>query len=197
MRNPLVLFGYLLGCYVISFIAAEGALEGLGTWFLVIDRPAWALPMGLYVPLWTILYGLLAFAGWVAWTSERRSRAVLALFISSLLLGGLWPWLFFAKHALAASLAEGLIAWAFALATVILAFRVKAAAGLLMLPYLAWLTYAAALNTTIMRMNGSRQTVITVTSRCSPNLCLKRPAIRPFFASSPQLDFQATISRPS
>lgn len=140
-----------MGSYTASFIGSEGAFKGLGDWYLAIDRPRWAPPFWLFSPLWTVLYGLVAVAGWIAWNQSRRSNPGLILFWTQLAFGAAWPWLFFARHLLAASAIEVTAQWALVLATTVLFLRTRPLAGLLMVPYLAWVAWVAALTITIWK----------------------------------------------
>ena len=155
MRSTHALLGSLVACYGASFIGTECALRGLGGWYLVIDRPKWALPSGAYIPIWTVVFGVLALAGWLALTAEKRSLAGLALFFSQLILAASWPWLFFTLHLLFVSTGVVLITWGLTLAVAMLFVRSRPISALLVMPYFLWLTYAAALDITVMRMNAA------------------------------------------
>ncbi len=105
--------------------------------------------------VWTLLYGLMAFAAWRVWLaapSPERSLA-LALFVAQLALNLAWTWIFFRKHAVGAALIEVIALWV-AIAVTMLAFRrVEPGAEWLMAPYLAWVTFASALNAAFWRLN--------------------------------------------
>lgn len=145
--------GCLVGCYVASFIGSEGAFQGLGTWYLVINRPRWAPQIWLFSPLWTALYGFVAIAGWMAYREARSPRVGFWFYWSQLVLGALWPWLFFARHLLMASCVDLVLQWALLFAATLLFLRARPAAGLLLVPYLGWVAFAAALSVTILKTN--------------------------------------------
>ena len=149
-----MLFGFLIACYGVSFVGSEGAFQGLGGWYLVTNRPGWAPPIWMFSPAWTVLYGLVAISGWFAWRAVKRPAAGFWLYWLQLALGGAWPWLFFARHLLVASAIEIVVQWALLLALVILFLRNRPTAGLLLVPYLLWVAYAAALNFTVWKMNS-------------------------------------------
>lgn len=121
-------------------------------------RPEWAPPSSVFGPVWTVLYALMGIAAWLVWRERHTpgSRRALLLFGAQLVLNTLWSWLFFAWHLGAWSFAEILLLWALVAATLALFWRVRPLAGMLMLPYLAWLTFAAALCRTIWMMNPDK-----------------------------------------
>jgi tryptophan-rich sensory protein len=153
MRRAYVLLWFLIGCYVLSFAGAEGAIRGLGTWYLVAVRPRWALPFGDYVPLWTLLYGVMAYAGFLLVGPEGRRRAALVLFWLQMIPGALWPWAFFAAEKPGPALGIAVAGWALAFGSVILGLRAKVLSGVLQLPYLVWMGYAAALSMVVLKLN--------------------------------------------
>jgi tryptophan-rich sensory protein len=102
-----------------------------------------------------VLYALMAVAAWLVWREFPHKNVVapLVVFGVQLVLNALWSWLFFQWHLLGWAFAELVVLWLFILASVILFWRVRTLAGVLLLPYLAWVTYAGALNAAIWRMN--------------------------------------------
>lgn len=145
----------------IALTALTGAIGALATmnaatFYATLDRPAWAPPSWLFSPVWTMLYLLMGVAAWMVWRtptlSDERSTA-LQIFGVQLVLNAFWSWLFFAWHEGAASFVEivvlvvsvGLTANAFR--------RVNRTAALLLIPYLAWVTFAAGLTYALWRAN--------------------------------------------
>jgi tryptophan-rich sensory protein len=140
----------LAGWLLLTFAAAA-----LGAWasqdapqfYAQLDKPSWAPPPGVFGPAWTVLYLLMAFAAWLVWRMRGFSTAprTLALFVVQLAANALWSWLFFGWHLGAAAFAEVLVLWALILATTIAFWKVRRIAGVMLLPYLAWVTFASAL----------------------------------------------------
>lgn len=117
-----------------------------------LAKPPWAPAATVFAPVWTGLYMLMAVAAWLVW-QKRRERPValaLVLFVLQLAANALWSWLFFAG-----GLAFGglLVLMALVLATLAAFWRVRGLAGLLLVPYLAWLGFAGALNWTVWHAN--------------------------------------------
>src|SRR5688500_7757846 len=135
---------------LVSFSAA--GIGGVATrrapeFFLSLSRPAWAPPSWLFGPVWTLLYMLMAIAAWLVWKEEGFSgaRVPLALFGIQLALNAVWSWLFFAWRRGVLAELEIVMLLAMIALTLVAFWRVRRAAGLLLVPYLLWVTYAAAL----------------------------------------------------
>jgi tryptophan-rich sensory protein len=145
---PLIL---LLG--TLSGVAAGSGYAN--TWFAALRKPGFMPPAAAFPIAWTILYICLGLAlALILHARGARGRPLaLTLFLVQLVLNYAWSPLFFAAHKV--SLAFWVIAamWLIAAATAFLFFRIRRAAGLLMLPYLAWLAFAGALNHAIDRLN--------------------------------------------
>lgn len=148
----------LAGWVVFTFVfAAIGAFatSQAGAFYQQLDRPAWAPPAWLFGPAWTVLYALMAVAAWRVYrtASERSVRPELTLYVVQLALNALWSWLFFAWHNGPLAFAEIIVLWLAIAATIVAFGRRDRVAGLLLLPYIAWVTFAGALCYTIWQRN--------------------------------------------
>lgn len=140
---------------------ATGALGALASanarsFYAELVRPAWAPPGWVFGPVWSALYLAMAVAAWLVWRVPQPSRArsiALRLFGVQLVANALWSWLFFAWHLGGIAFAEVLVLWLLIAGTLVACWRVKPAAGLLLVPYLAWVTFASALNHTLWQLN--------------------------------------------
>jgi benzodiazapine receptor len=138
--------------------AAIGAAASLDAevFYRELSRPPWAPPGWLYGPVWTLLYLLIGFSGWLVWRVHgfRKARGAFILFFLQLAANALWPWLFFAWRLGGLAFAEILLLWSLIVATVSSFWRLGAkAAAVLLLPYLAWVTFAALLTFSIWQRN--------------------------------------------
>lgn len=148
-----VLAAWLLACYL---TAAVGSAAGSGgPWYDALDKPAFNPPSWVFGPVWTVLYGMMGVAAWVAWRERRHPlrTLALALFAVHLVLNGAWSWLFFGMRRLDLAFAEIVVLWSAILALVLLFWRIRPLAGALLVPYVAWVSFAAVLNFTLWRMN--------------------------------------------
>jgi tryptophan-rich sensory protein len=135
--------------------AALGARYLPDEWYKQIRKPSWNPPNKIFAPVWTVLYLLMAIAAWLVWKRYGVADAIvpLALFIVQLLLNAAWTWLFFGKHQLGTALIDIIVLWLVILTVIILFWGLEPLAGLLLVPYLAWVSFATFLNYTILRLN--------------------------------------------
>ena len=148
----------LLVWLVVSFIAAAiggAASIQAGPFYTELARPDWAPPPAVFGPVWTVLYALMGIAAWLVWRvgGFRAARSALTLFLVQLAFNALWSWLFFAWQRGALAFADILLLWALIVATLIAFWRIRALAGALLVPYLLWVSFAAALNYSVWRLN--------------------------------------------
>lgn len=148
----------LIGWLAVTFAAAAAggfASADAGDFYQQLMRPAWAPPSWLFAPVWTVLYLLMAVAAWLVWRERgfRQAPITLLLFLIQLGVNALWTWLFFVWHLGAMAFGEILILWALILCTLVAFWRVRSIAGALLIPYLAWVTFAAALTYAVWQAN--------------------------------------------
>ena len=148
------LIGWLAVTFAASAVGARASIEARSFYGQLV-QPAWAPPGWVFGPVWTVLFALMAVAAWLVWRSGglRGNRIALALFIVQLALNGLWSWLFFAWHMGALAFAEVVLLWVFILFTLLAFWGVRALAGILLMPYLLWVSFAACLNYALWRLN--------------------------------------------
>ena len=144
--------------FVATFAAAavgsRSTLAAVNTWYVGLRKPSW-VPSGRTIGLvWSVLYVLMAVSAWLVWR-ERGLDAwfPLALFGLQLVLNSLWSILFFGRRNPRAALQEILALWVAILATLVAFWIVTPLAGLLLVPYIAWVTFAGNLNRIVWRMN--------------------------------------------
>jgi tryptophan-rich sensory protein len=147
----------LLAWILVSFVpAVVGGRFLPGEWYRALDKPPWTPPGWVFGPAWTALYLSMGVAAWLVWRERLGPRALvpLALFGAQLVLNGLWSWLFFGLRRPGLALADIGALWLAIAATVVAFWGVRPLAGALLLPYLAWVSFATALNADIWRRNG-------------------------------------------
>jgi benzodiazapine receptor len=152
MRRRLALAGWLLLCFA---AASLGALFIPGEWYAALKKPGWNPPAWVFGPVWSALYTMMAVAAWLVWRQGgfAARRGPLLAFLAQLALNALWTPLFFGLHRSGLAFAEIVLLW-LAIAATIAVFRpVSRTAMLLLVPYLAWVSFAAALNFTLWRLN--------------------------------------------
>ena len=148
----------LAGWLLLTFAAAAiggFASASAGSFYAQLVRPTWAPPGWLFGPVWSALYLLMGLSAWLVWRLHgwQGARSALMLFVAQLAVNALWTWLFFVWQHGAAAFVEIIVLWALIVATVILFYRLHRLAALLLLPYLAWVSFACALTYATWQLN--------------------------------------------
>lgn len=137
---------------LVAVTSVTGAQFRPGAWYDALAKPAWTPPDWVFPVTWTVLYVMIAIAGWLVY--ERQGfGAALAVWFVALLLNGLWSYLMFGQRQIGLAAGDLTALWIAVLAFIILTWPEVRAASLLFVPYLAWISYAGALNLAILRMN--------------------------------------------
>ena len=146
------LLGWLALCFTAAGTAAFVSTDG---WYAGLNKPAWNPPAWVFGPAWTLLYATMAVAAWFVWRDGgwRAQGRALGMFVLQWVLNALWTPLFFGLHRPGLALSDIFALWLALAATLVAFWRVRRVAGVLMLPYLAWVTFATALNFAIWRLN--------------------------------------------
>ena len=152
ISEMLVLMGFVGACFL---AAATGASFPPGDWYERLAKPPWRPPNWLFGPAWAILYLTIAVSGWLVWRTAGLAGAVLplAIYLVQLVLNAAWTPIFFGLHRTDLAFIEIVVLWLSIVATMATFHPVNAAAAWLLLPYLLWVTFAAALNFTVWRLN--------------------------------------------
>lgn len=153
-RQIIGLLGWLLLSFAAAAIGAVASAEA-GAFYEQLVRPSWAPPGWVFAPVWSVLYALMGLAAWLVWRVHgfKEGRTALTLFIVQLGANALWTWLFFGWHLGALAFAEVILLWCLIVATAASFRRLNALAAVLLLPYLAWVTFAAALTFSTWQLN--------------------------------------------
>ena len=141
-------------CFGAAWLGSRFTRPALTPWYASLAKPAWTPPNWAFAPAWTVLFALMAVAGWLVWQRTGLVSIPIGLFALQLVLNVGWSALFFGLKSPAAGMVEIVLLWLAILATTIVFWRVSRVAGWLFVPYLAWVAYAASLNFAIWRMNG-------------------------------------------
>lgn len=148
-----VSIGFPLLCGFLGSLATRPAIS---TWYAGLAKPSFSPPNWLFGPAWTVLYILMGIAAFLVWNRGLGApgvKAALLLFLVQLALNLAWSFIFFAGRSPAWGFVEILALWVAIVVTMVLFFRVSAAAGWLMVPYIGWVSFATVLNGAIMALN--------------------------------------------
>ncbi len=149
-RHWLVLAGFVLLCLAVGSIAGWATNQSVNTWYLTLNRPSWTPPGRVFAPVWTVLYIMMGVASWRVWRTggglNSKARSALTVFLVQLALNFMWSFAFFAAKSTLLGLITIATLW-LAVALTISVFRpIDRLAAWLLAPYLAWVSFAAALN---------------------------------------------------
>lgn len=153
-KQGLGLAGWLLASFAAAGMGGLASVNAAGFYGDLV-RPPWAPPAWLFGPVWSVLFLLMGVAAWLVWRDHgfRGAGAALKLYLAQLLANALWSWLFFAWRQGAFAFAEVVVLWSLIAATIFSFWRLHRLAALLLVPYLAWVSFAAALNFVLWRLN--------------------------------------------
>jgi len=127
-----------------------------GPWYQQLAKPSFTPPDWIFGPVWTILYLMMGVAAWLVWRNKGFAGAApaLSLFVVQLALNALWSFIFFGLKQPGLAFGEILLLWLAILGTLVAFWRLAPAAGLLLAPYLLWVSFAALLNFSLWRLNA-------------------------------------------
>ncbi|WP_370520532.1 TspO/MBR family protein [Thioalkalivibrio sp. XN279] len=158
-RSPAVQALGLAFWLVLAYItAAIGAIASVNApeFYGQLIQPTWGPPAWVFGPVWTTLFTMMGIAAWLVWRAAplEATRGTLGLFVVHLAVNALWSWLFFAWNLGFWAFVEVLLLWVLILATILAFWRFSRVAALLLVPYLGWVSFAAALNFWLWRENA-------------------------------------------
>lgn len=156
MSNLLKLILSLVICLLAGAAGAFFTADSLSVWYSALNKPSFNPPDSVFAPVWTILYIMMGISMFLIWKEGLKNKDVknaFIFFVMQLVLNVLWSAVFFGAH----SVSGGLMVIVLLLLTVlycIISFRkISRTASVLLIPYLAWLIYAALLNYYILILN--------------------------------------------
>lgn len=150
---------------LIASITLPLAVGGLGSfftisaipiWYSALNKPSFAPPNYVFGPVWTILYtlmGISLYRIWTKGTKKKEVRDALKLFAVHLVFNATWSIVFFGMHNIPLSLVNIIVLWALIVMVMIKFYKIDKKASWILLPYLAWVSFAAILNYNIFLLN--------------------------------------------
>ena len=146
---------FLLATFAAAALGSAATFPSVNTWYLTLVKPSWTPPGWLFGPVWTILYVAMSIAGWRAWRKSDgpSRRGVLIVYATQLTLNALWSVLFFGLRRPGLALVDILLLWTVLILALVRYGRADRLAGFLWAPYVAWVSFASALNAAIWWLN--------------------------------------------
>ncbi|MCB1417929.1 MAG: tryptophan-rich sensory protein [Notoacmeibacter sp.] len=147
---------YLTLALFLLFTVGGGLLTGLynmpGEWYQGLVKPSFNPPPWLFGPVWTILYVLIAFAGWRTW-QRRAEGPAMQVWFAQMVLNFAWSPVFFTAHAIGFALAILVMMWVLIAWFIWLSWDRDRIAAYAFIPYFAWVSFAGLLNASIWILN--------------------------------------------
>jgi tryptophan-rich sensory protein len=149
------LVGWITLCTLAMIIGGWATSSSVTTWYPTLVKPSFNPPSYLFGIVWPILYLLMALAAWICWRDGGFARHAwpLGIFLAQLFVNALWSYLFFGLRSPIAGLAGILLLDLLVVATILSFWHVRSLAAAILLPYLAWILFATAVNAAIWYLN--------------------------------------------
>ncbi|KPL05051.1 MAG: TspO protein [candidate division Zixibacteria bacterium SM1_73] len=144
-------------CQLAGVIGSIFTTPAIATWYATLKKPSFTPPNWLFSPVWITLFVLMGIAAFLVWNKGLHDKGVkiaLSVFIVQLILNALWSVMFFGLKSPLAGLIDIVVLWIAILLTISYFFKVSNMAGILLIPYILWVTFAAVLNFSIWRLNS-------------------------------------------
>jgi benzodiazapine receptor len=146
----------ILICQGAGFIGSLFTRPSIPTWYATLEKPPFTPPNGVFAPVWITLFALMGISLFIIWRrdlAEQKTRKALGIFGAQLAFNILWSALFFGLRSPLAGLVDIAVLWIAIALTCFYFFKISKAAGVLLVPYLLWVSFAVALNASIWWLN--------------------------------------------
>ena len=156
MKKTFDLILAVLICQGMGLIGSLFTTPAIPSWYAGLVKPSFNPPNWIFAPAWILLYTLMGIAAFLIWNrrnGKKKIKTALVLFSVQLVLNSLWSIIFFGLHLPQYAFLEILVLWFFILLTLLSFYKISKPAGLLLLPYILWVSFAAILNLSIMILN--------------------------------------------
>lgn len=141
-------------CFIIGLSGSYFTSSSVNSWYRTLNKPSFTPPDWIFAPVWTLIYLLMGISLFFVWISSNPLKYLAFIaFSAQLLLNFLWSVIFFGFENLHFALAEIIALWGSILITIFLFRRISNMAAYLLIPYILWVSFAAFLNYSIVRMN--------------------------------------------
>jgi translocator protein len=151
----------ITACLLVGFLSSFATRSSVNDWFLTLEKPFFNPPGWVFMPVWTLLYILMGYSFALIWSNNSKSaksrliiKNAMVIFGIQLALNALWSVLFFGLCNPFLALIEILLLWLFIFETIKAFNKINNFAAKLLLPYLAWVSFAAILNGSIWYLNS-------------------------------------------
>ena len=144
-------------CLAVGYLSGMVTRASITTWYPTLVKPSFNPPNWIFAPVWTSLYVMMGVAAGLIWNQITTQKAAvtkaLQFFTIQLVLNALWSFLFFGLHNLMLATIEVVLLWLMIFETYSQFAKINKTASYLMLPYLAWVSFASVLTASIWWLN--------------------------------------------
>jgi benzodiazapine receptor len=144
----------ILPVVIVAVAASLVTTPNIPGWYATLNKPSFNPPNWIFGPVWSLLYVMMAYAFYRILTTPSRGRALaIAAFLVQIVLNGLWSFAFFGAHDPLLAMVVIVALWCAILVALVLFWHIDRPAGVLLVPYLAWVSFATLLNAAILTLN--------------------------------------------
>jgi benzodiazapine receptor len=146
----------IIVCQLAGVVGSIATYPSIPTWYASLQKPFFTPPNWLFAPVWLTLFTLMGISAYLVWSKglkNRRVKTALMIFAVQLVLNALWSFLFFGLHYLLYAFIEIVILWIAIAFTILTFYRISRPAGIILLPYIVWVSIAATLNYYVWLLN--------------------------------------------
>jgi benzodiazapine receptor len=144
-------------CLAVGYSSSTFTKEGVATWYPTILKPSFNPPNWVFMPVWTLLFILMGVAAGLVWDKIKEQneevKKALGFFLVQLILNAVWSYIFFGLKNPMLALVEIVLLWLMIYETYLKFTKINKTAGYLLIPYMAWVAFAAVLNASIWWLN--------------------------------------------
>ena len=144
-------------CLIAGFLGSFFTIPAIPTWYATLAKPTFAPPDWLFFPVWTTLFVMMGISLYLVWRKgleDKQVKKAVVFFAVQLILNVLWSAAFFGLRSPLSGLIEISILWISIAFTIMIFMKISRIAGLLLIPYIIWVSFAMILNFFIWRLNG-------------------------------------------
>lgn len=155
VKKILTLLFCIISAQLAGIIGSLFAAPNIETWYVFLKKPFFAPPNWLFAPAWITLYTLMGIAVFLVWQKRQSpgARTALYFYCGQLLFNALWPVIFFGLQNPFLGFLAIIVLWILIAVTMVKFWKIERPAGLLFVPYILWVSFAAILNLAIWQLN--------------------------------------------
>jgi benzodiazapine receptor len=146
----------ILACFAAAGIGSLFTFKAIPNWYAGLKKPPYTPPNWAFGPVWTILYILMGISVFIVWRKGLTTDGALLAFILfciQLAVNAIWSIIFFGMKSKGGGVITIIVLWLLIVATMTASFRVSGWAGLLLIPYIVWVSIASYLNIGVWLLN--------------------------------------------